>query len=141
MRPLVGLLRAGRSEFAHKCAPWTLARTRQHCRLAQHAWRRWSRDGFDCLRHAEAGDVSRRRSARATRSVTREAARNQTAADSAGTLSNTAVDRKGSGNKKRTRGDHAMATKRRGGETITMPSAPEKAAPEPVTQAQQHDGG
>jgi len=34
-----------------------------------------------------------------------------------------------------------MATKRRGGETITMPSAPEKAAPEPVTQAQQHDGG
>ena len=39
-----------------------------------------------------------------------------------------------------------MATKRRGAETITMPSAPEKAAPEtaapePVTQRKQHDGG
>ena len=34
-----------------------------------------------------------------------------------------------------------MATKRRGGETITMPSAPEKAAPEPVAQPQQNDGG
>jgi hypothetical protein len=34
-----------------------------------------------------------------------------------------------------------MATKRRGGETITMPSAPEKAAPEPVPLRKQHDGG
>jgi len=37
-----------------------------------------------------------------------------------------------------------MATKRRGAETITMPSAPEKAAPEPatpVTQGKQPDGG
>jgi hypothetical protein len=34
-----------------------------------------------------------------------------------------------------------MATKRRGAETITMPSAPEKAAPEPVTQSKQPDGG
>jgi hypothetical protein len=49
--------------------------------------------------------------------------------------------RKDSGDKKRTRGDHAMATKRRGAETITMPSAPAEAVPEPVTQRQQPDGG
>jgi hypothetical protein len=34
-----------------------------------------------------------------------------------------------------------MATKRRGGETITMPSGPEKAVPEPVTQRQHQEGG
>jgi hypothetical protein len=34
-----------------------------------------------------------------------------------------------------------MATKRRGAETITMPSVPEEAAPEPVTQRKQPDGG
>jgi hypothetical protein len=34
-----------------------------------------------------------------------------------------------------------MATKRRGGETITMPSAPAEAVPEPVTQRKQHEGG
>ena len=34
-----------------------------------------------------------------------------------------------------------MATKRRGGETITMPTAPAEAVPEPVTQGKQPDGG
>jgi hypothetical protein len=34
-----------------------------------------------------------------------------------------------------------MATKRRGAETITMPSAPAEPVPEPVTQRKQPDGG
>jgi len=39
------------------------------------------------------------------------------------------------------RGDHSMARTKPETKTITMPSAPEEAVPEPVTQRKQSDGG